>query len=182
MTLNKMESLRKIPVHPEAVRFVSCEPLLEDIAGYGWMIVGGESGTNPEYRWNPEEDWREEFERKGRREMDIQWAKNLLAKARSAGIPFFFKQIAAGKSEQGADALGSIIREVPAAPLFGQGLTLQKLHHQIIGAILRADVIEMADVGMVQRRDGASLAFHALFQLRRRRKMRSQNFYRHGAI
>ena len=47
---------------------------------------------------------------------------------------------------------------------------------------VRADVIEMANVGMVQRRNRPRLALHALFQLRRRRKMRSQNFYRHGAI
>jgi protein gp37 len=112
---------------------VSCEPLLEDIAdsinldGFGWMIVGGESGTNPEYRWNPTEDWRKEFERKGRRTMDIQWAKNLLAKARNAGIPFFFKQVTAGKSEMGVDALGSVIHEIPPAP---HGLPWAEIHWQ----------------------------------------------------
>ena len=60
--------------------------------------------------------------------------------------------------------------------------TLQKLHHQIIGSILRTDVIEMANVRMVQGGNGPGLALHALFQLRRRRKMRSQNFHRHGAV
>ena len=40
----------------------------------------------------------------------------------------------------------------------------------------------MADVGMVQRRNGARLALHALLQFRRRRKMGSQNFHGDGAI
>jgi protein gp37 len=126
MTLNKMDSLRKIPVHPQAVRFVSCEPLLEDIAdqlnldGFGWVIAGGESGTNPEYLWNEKGDWRKEFERTGRRTMEVDWARSLLKKARTAGVPYFFKQVTAGKPEQGADALGSIIHEVPSAPV---GLT-----------------------------------------------------------
>ena len=54
-TLSKVDSLRRIPVHPRAVRFLSCEPLLENVAweinleGIGWVIAGGESGTNPEY-------------------------------------------------------------------------------------------------------------------------------------
>lgn len=53
-TLSKLDSLRKVPC---ALRFVSCEPLLEDIAsqinldGIGWVIVGGESGSEPEYLW-----------------------------------------------------------------------------------------------------------------------------------
>lgn len=149
MTLNKMDSLRKIPVHPEAFRFVSCEPLLEDIAdsinldGYGWMIVGGESGTNPEYRWNPTEDWRKEFERKGRRTMDIQWAKNLLAKARNAGIPFFFKQVTAGKSEMGVDALGSVIHEIPPAP-HGLPWAEKYLMHKFLGASVPGEPSEPA--------------------------------------
>ncbi len=124
MTLSKMDSLRKIPVHPNAVRFVSCEPLLEDISqkvnldGFGWLIVGGESGSNPEYSWNPEGDWRAEMNsgETGRRIMEIGWAMNLLAKARTAGIPFFFKQVTAAKSGTGEDALGQQYHEFPAPP------------------------------------------------------------------
>ena len=63
-----------------------------------------------------------------------------------------------------------------------QGLAFQKLHHQIVGAILRADVVELADVGMIQRGNGPGLALHALFQFRRRRKMRGENFDRNGTI
>jgi protein gp37 len=112
----------RVPVHPKAVRFVSCEPLLEDIAwninlnDFGWIIVGGESGDDPEYRWNPQGNWREEFNTAGRRTMEISWALNLLMKARTADIPFFFKQVTAGRSGTGGDALGELYHEFPEPP------------------------------------------------------------------
>ncbi len=65
---------------------------------------------------------------------------------------------------------------------FRESFTFQELHHQVIGAVLRADVIEMADVRMVQRGNGPRLALHTLLQFRRRGKMRSENFNRHHAI
>src|ERR1700675_4737407 len=40
----------------------------------------------------------------------------------------------------------------------------------------------MANVGMVQRGNGPGLALHALFEFRRRRKMRSENLNRYRAI
>jgi protein gp37 len=124
MTLSKMDSLRNVPVHPKAVRFVSCEPLLQDISqninleGFGWMIVGGESGSNPEYLWNPQGHWRAEMNagETGRRTMEIGWAKDLLGKAQAAGIPFFFKQVTAGRSGTGEDALGETYQEFPEPP------------------------------------------------------------------
>lgn len=63
---------------PAAVRFLSCEPLLGplpqiNLTGIQWLIVGGESGP-------------------GARPLERTWVVGLLAKARSAGIPFFFKQ------------------------------------------------------------------------------------------
>ena len=54
---NKMDALRKIPIHPKAVRWISAEPLLEDISaeinldGFGWVVAGGESGNGDEYLW-----------------------------------------------------------------------------------------------------------------------------------
>lgn len=61
-----------------AVRFLSVEPLLEDIgklnlAGLGWVIVGGESGP-------------------GARPMQREWVLSLRDQCRSARVPFFFKQ------------------------------------------------------------------------------------------
>jgi protein gp37 len=63
---------------PAAVRFLSVEPLLEDLgpvdlSGIGWMIVGGESGP-------------------GARPMDPAWVRSLRDQCGSARVPFFFKQ------------------------------------------------------------------------------------------
>jgi protein gp37 len=121
-TLNKMDSLRRIPIHPKAVRFLSAEPLLEDIApyvdlsGFGWVIVGGESGGGPEYLWNPQGDWRSEFKEKGRRIMQLDWARHILDNARAANIPFYFKQVTALQPGQREDALGRKYQEYPPPP------------------------------------------------------------------
>lgn len=118
-TLNKMDTLRKIPA---TVRFVSCEPLLEDIAdginleGFRWLIVGGESGDGQEYLWDKTKDWRREFDTSGRRTMKIEWAQRLLEKSHATGVSFFFKQVTSFRSGVGEDALGRIYHEFPPAP------------------------------------------------------------------
>ncbi|MFI5117170.1 MAG: DUF5131 family protein [Terriglobales bacterium] len=115
-TLDKLDILRKIPVHPQAVRFVSCEPLLEDIApsidltGIGWLIAGGESGTGIEYQYGVE------THQDGRRTMKLSWARNLKRLCYLKNIPFFFKQVTARKAGTGADALGEVIHECPPPP------------------------------------------------------------------
>ena len=43
-----------------------------------------------------------------------------------------------------------------------EGFAFEKLHHQVIGAVLRTDVVQMANVGMVERRNRPRLAFEAL--------------------
>jgi protein gp37 len=117
-----MDALRRIPIHPRAVRFLSAEPLLEDISdeidlgGFGWIIVGGESGGGPEYRWDSTKDWRKEFAAPGRRTMRLEWAHSLLANARIADIPYFFKQVTAFRSGSGEDALGRLYQEFPPPP------------------------------------------------------------------
>ena len=119
-TLSKLDSLRKVPVHPEAVRFVSAEPLIEDISeninldGIGWLICGGESGNNPEYLWDADKhDWRKMLDIDGRRTMKLQWAKKLRRAAHREGIPFWFKQVTSHQPGQGEDALGKVCQEVP---------------------------------------------------------------------
>ena len=63
---------------PAAVRFLSLEPLIEDLGeldltGIHWVIVGGESGP-------------------GARPMDRRWAGDIRDRCVAAGVPFFFKQ------------------------------------------------------------------------------------------
>lgn len=73
--LPRIEHLRKTPA---ALRFLSIEPLLEDLGeidltGIGWVIVGGESGA-------------------GAREMDERWVMSIRDQCLAAKVPFFFKQ------------------------------------------------------------------------------------------
>jgi protein gp37 len=60
------------------VRFLSIEPLLEDLgtldlAGISWVIVGGESGPHA-------------------RPIQPRWVENILAQCIEQNVPFFFKQ------------------------------------------------------------------------------------------
>ncbi len=63
---------------PASVRFLSIEPLLEDLGefdltGINWVIVGGESGP-------------------GARPLKKRWVVSIRDQCESAGVPFFFKQ------------------------------------------------------------------------------------------
>ncbi len=73
--LPRIEHLRAAPA---AVRFLSIEPLLEDLGpvnlrGINWVIVGGESGP-------------------GARPMKEEWVLSLRDQCHTSGVPFFFKQ------------------------------------------------------------------------------------------
>jgi hypothetical protein len=57
----------------------------------------------------------------------------------------------------------------------GQSLALQILHDQKIRVALSADVVERADIDMLQRGDRLGFPLQALFQLGIRGKMRRQN-------
>lgn len=86
-----------------AVRFLSIEPLLEDLGtidltDIDWVIVGGESGG-------------------GARPMRPLWVRNIRDQCKSAGVPFFFKQWGGvRKSEAGRTLDGNIYDEMPAQP------------------------------------------------------------------
>jgi protein gp37 len=63
---------------PASVRFLSVEPLLEDVgaldlAGISWVIVGGESGPHS-------------------RPMHADWVRSLRKQCDDSGVAFFFKQ------------------------------------------------------------------------------------------
>jgi protein gp37 len=73
--LPRIDHLRSSPAR---VRFLSIEPLLEDLGevdltGIDWVIVGGESGP-------------------GARPLEKAWVVRIRDQCREAGIPFFFKQ------------------------------------------------------------------------------------------
>ena len=73
--LPRIDILRETPA---AVRFLSIEPLLEDIGpldlrGIHWVIVGGESGP-------------------GARPLQPEWVLPIRDQCAEQGVPFFFKQ------------------------------------------------------------------------------------------
>jgi protein gp37 len=73
--LPRLDALRQTPA---AIRFLSIEPLLEDLgeidlAGIDWVIVGGESGPRA-------------------RPMREEWVISLRDQCRRQRVPFFFKQ------------------------------------------------------------------------------------------
>ena len=78
---NRKHGLPRIDVlrqAPAAVRFLSVEPLLEelgtvDLGGIAWVIVGGESGP-------------------GARPMDPEWVRSLRHQCSKSRVAFFFKQ------------------------------------------------------------------------------------------
>lgn len=73
--LPRIEHLRQAPA---AVRFLSVEPLLEDLGevdltGIHWVIAGGESGSRP-------------------RPMREEWVVSIREQCARGTVPFFFKQ------------------------------------------------------------------------------------------
>jgi protein gp37 len=96
--LPRIEHLRSAPA---AVRFLSIEPLLEDLgdfamSGIDWAIVGGESGP-------------------GARPMQPAWVQRILNRCRSQGVSFFFKQWGgAQKSKKGRMLNGRTFDDMPA--------------------------------------------------------------------
>jgi protein gp37 len=95
--LPRIEHLRQAPA---AVRFLSIEPLLEDVCrldlnGIHWVIVGGESGA-------------------GARPMKKEWVVRIRQQCRTSGVPFFFKQWGGvRKSETGRELDGRTFDEMP---------------------------------------------------------------------
>lgn len=72
---------------PAAVRFLSLEPLLEDLGqldltGIHWVIVGGESGP-------------------GARRCELSWMDSIVEQCQAAKVPVFVKQIGSNPYWQG---------------------------------------------------------------------------------
>ncbi len=92
--------IRHLQQAPAAVRFLSIEPLLEDLGeidleGIHWVIVGGESGA-------------------GARPMEKEWVLSIRDQCERAGIPFFFKQWGGvRKSKAGRELDGTTYDGIP---------------------------------------------------------------------
>jgi hypothetical protein len=63
-----------------------------------------------------------------------------------------------------------------------QRLALQVLQDEVVGAVLVSDVVEDADVGMVQRRNGLGLTLEAQAQVGVLGEMLGQHLDGHGAV
>jgi protein gp37 len=95
-----LERIAHLQASPAGVRFLSIEPLLEDLGpfrltGISWVIVGGESGA-------------------GARPMKKSWVLSIRDQCRKAKVPFFFKQWGGvRKSETGRSLDGRTYDEFP---------------------------------------------------------------------
>lgn len=88
--LRRLDVLRDIPA---AVRFLSVEPLIEDLGdldltGIDWVIVGGESGHHA-------------------RPMDRRWVDRIYKQCLLQDVPFFFKQWG-GRRDKGGCLINDI--------------------------------------------------------------------------
>jgi len=116
--LPRIEHLRSAPA---AIRFLSIEPLLEDIeklnlGGISWVIVGGESGP-------------------GARRIEKEWVLSIRDQCRRAKVPFFFKQWGGvRKSVAGRKLEGKTYDQFP-----------ERVEHPILDAERRFALAEMIE-------------------------------------
>jgi len=95
----RLEWLSSIPAR---VRFLSVEPLLEDLGdldltGIDWVIIGGESGPLA-------------------RPMQEAWAENIIRQCRMQGVRVYFKQHGGRRADKGGCVIGGVeIKEFPQA-------------------------------------------------------------------
>ena len=105
--LPRIEHLRDSPAR---VKFLSIEPLLEDLGplplnGIHWVIVGGESGRNA-------------------RPMSYAWVASIRDQCEEAGVPFFFKQWGGVQKARNGRALDG--RYYDAMPVKSADVTMDR--------------------------------------------------------
>ena len=93
----RKDRIDELRATPAAIRFLSLEPLLEDLGeldltGIGWVIVGAESGPKA-------------------RMMEPEWARSIRDQCGTAGVPFFMKQM----TKKGPIPDDLFLREMPHA-------------------------------------------------------------------
>jgi protein gp37 len=121
--LPRVDHLRDTPA---SVRFLSVEPLLEDLGkinltGISWVIVGGESGH-------------------GARPMRPEWVRSIRDQCEEAGVQFFFKQWGGvHKKEAGRELDGKTYDEIPAPS-----------PHPIVASPIRARYLKRFELQLVE--------------------------------
>lgn len=188
----RLRELRKIPA---AIRFVSAEPLLEDVSALDyteidWIIAGGESGVS----------------RNLIRPTAADWVRNLRDMCRTQAIPFFFKQWGnydehgawhRSKSETGHLIDGQELFEMPSVVR----QTLNKSQTSVVGSkptqkLSKAEyqgmILKLLTVGPLSSNEllqanGASgdrgataIHSHAIIQLKRDNKITVRRDGRYG--
>jgi protein gp37 len=115
--LPRVEALRETPA---ALRFLSIEPLLEDLGefsleGIDWVIVGGESGV-------------------GARPMEKSWVIGIREQCRAANVPFFFKQWGGvRKAEAGRSLEGRTFDDMPER--VARKVALHQSRREMVGEV-----------------------------------------------
>ena len=94
----RIEYLRRTTA---AIRFLSCEPLLEDLgeldlSGIHWVIIGGESGP-------------------GARPFDLNWARNIIRQCREQNVKVFVKQLGTVPMEPEEQWRGRVVMRLLSA-------------------------------------------------------------------
>ena len=134
--LPRVEHLRRTPA---AMRFLSVEPLLEDLGTINlsrihWVIVGGESGP-------------------GARPMNKEWVVSVRNQCKLQGVPFFFKQWGGVRKHRHGRLLdGRSYDEYPArvarpVPSRGERQTLAASLTQGIRSLLAPRLIRISALG-----------------------------------
>jgi hypothetical protein len=87
-----------------------------------------------------------------------------------------------GVGDLDAVAQRLVEREEALLQTVGEGRALEVLQHEEIDAVLPADVVQHADMGMAEGGDRLRLPLEALPQLRRLREVRGEDLQGHGPV
>lgn len=121
--LPRVDQLRATPA---GLRFLSVEPLLEDLGeidltGIGWVILGGESGP-------------------GARPLEAAWVRSVQVQCAAAGVPFFFKQWGGERqSETGCTLDGQTYEGFPTHGLATARVPTRPLRAQLLKSLALAE-------------------------------------------
>lgn len=134
--LPRIDAIREAPA---ALRFLSIEPLLENLGefnleGINWVIVGGESGL-------------------GARPMKAEWVLSIRDQCRAADVRFFFKQWGGvRKSEMGRSLEGQTFDEMPERS--NRLMAIRQSRQKMIGEVHNWAAEFTSPIAAVENRQG----------------------------